>query len=195
MMTKFIYAIKVACVLCCAALWSVDSYAQSATGYGEWTKKYFVDDFNDPMYDKPYIRATLVKPSSNDYVRKFLEIGFCTCLSALNYAPVFHLQIYNGAGDYTHFTGNSASISIKSVNGTVVTLTAPVENNGYAIVLIGNNATRFAKLINQGNCKVSVSVQILYDEQPTTWVFSCTNETKDIYKAAKSALNYSFQTY
>ena len=193
MMAKFIYTIKVACVLCCAALWSVDSYAQSATGYGKWTKNYFADDFNDPMYDKPYIRTALVIPSSNDYVRKWLGIEFCTCLSSLNYTQAFILQVYNGVGDYTYFTSESATISIKSINGTVTTLTAPA--NGNLIMLSGNNATRFAKLINQGNCKISVSVQILYDEQPTTWVFSCTNETKDFYKAAKSALNYSFQTY
>ncbi|MCH5175668.1 MAG: hypothetical protein J1F40_07265 [Prevotellaceae bacterium] len=196
-MTKFIFSVKVACILCCAALWSVNSYSQTPykkidLGYGKWSKSWFADEFGDPMYDKPYIQSSL-RYTNDNYSYYFFYIQFT---NAIRNIPIFEIRIDNGKSNYSLYR-ETATIKIKSANGTVSTITAPIGEDGESIILGGDNAIRFAKLINTGNYSLVVSVHTAWsgNNNVSTFTFRCSNETKDFYKATKSALGYSFPTY
>lgn len=189
-MTKVFFSVKIACILCCAALWSVNSNAQNyRTGYGEWYKKYIRDDFGDPIYDRPYIASNLINNSNG------CDISF---YKSKNNTCAFCIHIFHNGGVY-RLDRKTATIKIKSANGVVSTITAPIDDEmGQMIILVGDNAIRFAKLINPGNYSLVIYVRTAWSsgsEGVSKFTFRCSNETKDFYKAAKAALGYSFPTY
>lgn len=177
--------------LVCSSIMSAQNYHKEDLGYGTWSKSWFADEFGDPMYDKPYIQTELRKKYSQEtfdyfYIRFLLYNG----------QPAYEIIIsHYGVTGHSNYDlyGDDASIKIKSSNGSVTAINGRV--SGGNIYLAGNEAIKFARTINAGNYKLSVAAHCYLDEygKATTWNFSCTNETRDFFKAAKAGLNYSFQ--
>lgn len=179
--------------LVCSSIMSAQNYHKEDLGYGKWLKSWFADDFGDPMYDKPYIESQLrLKYSEN--TSDYFYIIFSNIVQRGH--PIFEIAInHYGITGLSNFEilGDNATIKIKSSNGTVSSIIGTVQ--GGRIYLIDDNALKFARLIDAGNYKLSVAAHCYLDEygKATTWNFSCTNETRDFFKAAKAGLNYSFQ--
>ena len=166
-------------------------YHKDELGYGKWSKSWYADEFGDPMYDKPYIQTELKRKWDN-YTWDFFYIRFVVMPENM---PVFEIILsQNGVNGNTKMNlyDGKATIKIKSANGAVSSITAPV--SGGNIYIVKEDVMKFAKLIDAGNYKLSVSAHCYLDDygNATTWNFSCTNETIDFFKAVRTGLKYTF---
>lgn len=162
-------------------------YRKNDLGYGKWSQTWFADEFGDPMYDKPYIQTEL-KDLSNRYYPTFYYIRYVKYQGH----NVFETYIGDKQGN-EHLYEGEATVKIKNSAGQVSTIKVKVSGNG-AIMYMGDAASTLARLINSGNFSISIAAHSVWDNagKPHTWVFHCTNETKDFYKAVQAGLKTRF---
>lgn len=168
-------------LICC-----IQSFCQSPTihtGYGSWVKQYFLDDFNDPLYEHPYIQTFLYNGDHTLFIRFAPERG-----------GVMDMNIQE---DITHNKTKFISpvtLSVKKADGTIEKFNIPQATiNGGDVYLPGSELIRFANAINNGNCKISLHGQtsLGYSNTPSTFVFSSTNQTKNLLQAIKKEFDLS----
>ena len=161
-------------------------YNEIQLGYGDWAQSWFADDFGDPQYDQPYI-VTDIESRQGEYSKRYFEITF----GELNFGPAFIIKIGTRGLDRNSISVyDDAIIKIKSANGQISTITAPT-NNG-AIILVGDNLLKFAELIDQGDFHLALRFHsyLASGNEPVTWTYNCSNETKDFYKAVSSVFDF-----
>ena len=158
---------------------NVHTSAQKLTGFGEWRLYYFLDEFGDSMYDKPFLETKINNPngktltialtnkvdSSKDVMSFGIDDGYC--LTALD---------------------RNASISFKLSNGKIYKFNIPDTNliGGQIYIRNQKDIATIANILNRGNCKVSISAHWEGDSYVSPnhiWSFSITNQTKDILNA------------
>lgn len=155
-------------------------YQKIDLGYGKWSKSWYADDFDDPIYDMPYIQTEL-KTIRSKYSWRFFYIRYSNIPEI---GDIFEMNI-GADGSNISVWGSEATIKIKNSYGNISTINARVADG--SIYIIGNEVLAFGNLINAGNYSMAVTFHsyLDYGGKPETWTFKCIDETKDFWKAVE----------
>lgn len=155
-------------------------YEEMRLEYGKWALSWFADDFGDPQYDQPYLITELTAPQGQ-HAERYFEI----CFGEISVGPAFIINIgTRGVGGTQRITMyGDCVIKIKSSNGSVYSIPASTYNG--AIILTEDKLLDFADLIDKGNYHLALTFHSYLDtgNNPVTWSYNCSNETKDVKKA------------
>lgn len=163
---------------------STHSYAQQATGYGGWRLYYFMDEFEDLMYDKPFLE-TKVKNSKGEV----LTIALTNRIDSGE--DVVSLGIGDGYSEMT--LDRNASVSFKTSDGKVYRYSVPDSHLAGGQIFLRNQKelSEIGVIFHNGDFKIAISSHWAGDTYVSpnrTWTFKVTNQTKGLGNAYKKYL-------
>ncbi|MGM9708963.1 MAG: hypothetical protein ACI3ZB_05045 [Prevotella sp.] len=154
----------------------VPTFAQQLTGFGEWRLYYFMDEFGDLMYDKPFLE-TKIKNAKG----QILTIAFTNKIDSGD--DVMSMMVSDGYCTTT--LDRNASVSLKTSDGKVYKFSIPDSHllGGQIFIRNQKDLGTIAAILNKGNCKISISAHWggdTYVSPNHVWNFPIMNQTKEI---------------
>lgn len=158
----------------------------SPKAIAEWRQDYYTDEFGDTRYDCPYIETVL----------KSVDTPFQLVIRYMGtLRPAVELMIIDGTRMVTCSAAyHSSAISVKDNWGNITKIDIDPENDSDGrIYLVGDDALKFAELIDKGNCKIILRTVTYLDtyNNPGKYLFSSSSETEGILRLLRHRSNIS----
>lgn len=154
---------------------------QEATGFGQWKKYNFLDEFDEPMPGKYYV-ATNAKNSEGIYA----VFSYSNTTDARNDIFTFHLN--DGYASLSF--DRDVSLKFKDATNKITTIKVPDSNlrAGQAFITNRQDVLKIGQILNKGNFRLSVSYHWAGDTYVSpnrTCAFYFTTQSKGFFNVVR----------